>query len=92
LIKSFKHKGLKKLYYKGSKRGIQAKYADKVADILDIIDAATEIGDINFPGSYLHLLQPKKDKIWAVTVSGGWRITFKFDNGDAYIIDYKNYH
>jgi len=59
---------------------------------LDMIDAATVIGDIDFPGSDLHRLQPKKDNIWAVKVSGAWRITFRFEDGDAYIIDYLNYH
>ncbi len=92
MIKSFKHKGLATFYYDGSKKGIQVRHADKISDILDVIDAAKEIGDINFPGSNLHLLHPKEENIWAVKVSGAWRITFKFENGDAYIIDYLNYH
>ena len=92
MIKSFKHKGLKKLYFEGSKKGIQAKHADKITDILDVIDAAAVIENINFPGSYLHQLLPKKNNIWAVTVSGAWRISFRFENGDADIVDYLNYH
>lgn len=92
MIKSFIHKGLEKFYYEESKKGIQAKHAEKISDILDIIDAAIVIGDINFPGSDLHQLQPKKDNIWAVKVSGAWRISFKFEDGDAYIVDYLNYH
>ncbi len=92
MIKSFIHKGLEDYYYKGIKKGIQAKHADKISDILDVIDAASKIGNINFPGSDLHLLLPKEDKIWAVKVSGAWRITFRFENGDAYIVNYLNYH
>lgn len=92
MIRSFKHKGLKDYYYKGIKKGIQAKHADKISDILDVIDSASNIGDINFPGSNLHPLLPKEENIWAVTVSGAWRITFRFENGDACIVDYLNYH
>ncbi len=92
MIKSFKHKGLKDFFYKGTKKGIQAKHAEKLGDILDIIDAAAVISDINFPGSGLHPLNPKEDQIWSVSISGAWRITFQFIDGDAYIVDYLNYH
>ena len=47
---------------------------------------------MNFPGSALHLLEPKNENVWAVKVSGNWRITFQFEDGDAYIIDYLDYH
>ncbi len=92
MIKSFKHKGIETFFFKGSRKGIQAKHADRLSCILDLIDAATEIVDINFPGSNLHPLEPRKDDIWSVKVSGAWRITFKFENGDAYFVDYLNYH
>jgi len=73
-------------------KGIQPKHGDRISEILDVIDAASEIRDVNLPGLDLHLLLPKKDKIWAVKVSVAWRITFRFENGDAYIVDYLNYH
>ncbi len=92
MIRSFSHKGLENFFYKGIKKGIRPKHADRTADILDVIEAASEIGDINFPGSDLHPLLTKKDKIWSVKVSGAWHITFRFENGDAYIADYLNYH
>lgn len=92
MILSFKHKGLEIFYYEGKLKGIQYKHSEKISYILDIIDAAAEIKDINFPGSDLHQLNPKKDNIWSVKVSGAWRITFKFENGNAYILDYLNYH
>ncbi len=92
MIRSFKHKGLQEYYYNESMKGIQAKHADKIGDILDLIDAASTIEDVNFPGSGLHPLKPRKADIWAVKVSGAWRITFKFMDGDAYLIDYLNYH
>ncbi len=92
MIKSFNHKGLETFYYTNSRKGIQAKHAARLATILDVIDAATEIWDLNFPGSDLHLLNPKTENIWAIKVSGAWRVTFRFENGDAYIVDYLNYH
>ena len=63
-----------------------------MGDILDRLDATTVIGDMNFPGSGLHPLRPKKKGKWAVKVSGNWRITFKFEGGDAYEVDYEDYH
>ncbi|MFQ5865262.1 MAG: type II toxin-antitoxin system RelE/ParE family toxin [bacterium] len=73
-------------------KGIQAKHAEKLADILDLLDAGDTIQVMNLPGSRLHKLQPKKEEIWAVNVSGNWRVTFKFVNGDAYMVDYIDYH
>jgi proteic killer suppression protein len=83
---------LEKFFYKGITKGIQAKHAEKLADILDLLDAADTIQVMNFPGSRLHKLQPKRAEIWAVNVSGNWRITFKFLNGDAHNVDYTDYH
>ncbi|WP_367142560.1 type II toxin-antitoxin system RelE/ParE family toxin [Desulfobacula sp.] len=62
MIKSFIHKDLKNFFYKGTKKGINPNHADKLSDILDMLDAATEIKDIKFPGSNLHLLEPKNTK------------------------------
>ena len=92
MIKSFIHKGLKNFFYKGTKKGINPNHADKLSDILDMLNAATEIKDMTFPGSNLHLLEPTQHKIYAVSVSGAWRVTFKMEDGNVYIIDYLNYH
>lgn len=92
MIKTFIHKGLKDFFYKGTKKGINPKHRQKLSDILDMLDAASEIKDMNYPGSDLHLLNPKKDKIYAVSVSGAWRVTFRIEQGNAHIIDYRNYH
>jgi len=86
------HKGLKNFFYKGERKGIDPNHAERLSDILDMLDAATEIKDMNFPGSDLHLLQPKKNQINSVSVSGAWRVTFKIKDGNVYIIDYLNYH
>jgi len=92
MIKSFKHKGLEQLFYDGSRKGVQPKHADKLEAILDILDAADTVSVMNFPGSSLHLLQPKKEQRWAVKVSGNWRVTFIFSEGEAYEVNYADYH
>ena len=92
MIKSFSHKGLKNFFYDGTKKGIQPKHVNKIGDILDRLDASTIIGDMKFPGSDLHLLEPKRKEKWAVKVSGNWRITFKFKEGNVYEVDYVDYH
>ena len=92
MIKSFKHKGLEKFFLDGVKKGIQAQHANKLELILDTLNATEKIKDMNFPGSALHLLEPKKENVWAVKVSGNWRITFKFEGGDAFVVDYREYH
>ena len=92
MIKSFVHKGLEKFFYDGTKKGIQAKHAATLELILDRIASASEIGDMAYPGSGLHLLEPKKAGRWAVKVSGNWRITFQFESGDAYEVNYEDYH
>lgn len=96
MIKSFSHKGLKDFFYDGIKKRIQPKHADKLELILDRLNAAADIKDMNYPGAGLHKLEPRSTDMekqrWAVTVSGNWRVAFKFYGGDAYIVDYKDYH
>jgi len=92
MIKSFKHKGLKKFFESGELKGIQAKHKTKLKLILDYLDALEDILDINIPSLKLHLLEPKKKSIYSVTISGNWRITFKFENNDVYIVNYLDYH
>jgi len=92
VIEKFKHKGLKLFFDEGVKKKINPDHAEKLSDILDMLDAATEIKDMDFPGSRLHLLEPKNKGRYAVTVSKAWRITFRFEGGNAYDVDYENYH
>ena len=92
MIKSFRHKGLQNFFFDGTKKGIQPKHAEKLADILDLLDAATEIKDMTFPGSDLHPLKGDLRGFWSVKVSGNWRVIFRFENGDAFDVDYVDYH
>jgi len=92
MIKSFIHKGLEDFFYDGTSKGIQAKQASKLAAILDRLDAANEIQDMNYPGSGLHRLLPKTKGRWAIKVSGNWRLMFEFNEGDALNLDLEDYH
>ena len=92
MIKSFKHKGVETFYYSGSKKGIKPEHASKIARILDRLDSSQNPQDMNLPGYKLHKLSGKKKEIWSVWVSGNWRITFFFESGDAYLVDYLDYH
>lgn len=92
VIKSIKHKGLRKLFLTGSTAGIVAAHSQKLKDILDLLDAAHDIRDMNFPGPGLHGLKGKYKGYWAVSVSGNWRIIFRFQNAEAFDIDYLDYH
>ena len=92
MIKSFAHKGLEKFFLDGVKKGIQAKHAQKLADLLDRLNASSAAKDMNFPGSGLHQLKGKLRGYWSVKVSGNWRVIFQFKNGDAFDVDYIDYH
>lgn len=92
MIKSFKHKGLEVFFYTGKKKGIRPEQANRLERILDRLNAANDIKDMNYPGSKLHPLTGDKKGQYAVNVSGNWRIFFEFIDGDAYIVDYDDYH
>ena len=92
MIKSFSHKGLESLFFEGSKRGIQPSHATRLTDILDLLDAAEKVEDMRFPGSGLHPLKGDRRGRWAVKVSGNWRVTFRFTEGDAFGVNYEDYH
>ena len=92
MIKSFRHKGLREFYEQGSIAGIQASHKQKIRIRLTALDTATVIQDMNLPGFRLHPLKGKLKGLWAIDVSKNWRITFEFKDGDAYIVNYEDYH
>lgn len=92
MIKTFRHKGLQKFFYTGSTAGIQAAHVKRLRIILTYLNEAEKIEDMRLPGFKLHALKGNKKELWSVSVSGNWRITFKFEHGDAHIVDYVDYH
>ncbi len=92
MIRSFKHRGLEQFFLKGSKSGIQAKHASELHLILSRLNASVTPKDMDLPGLYLHQLSGGQSDIWSVRVSGNWRVTFRFAEGDAEIVNYEDYH
>jgi proteic killer suppression protein len=92
MIQSFRHKGLKRFYEIGSVGGIQPKHASRLRMLLAALDSSQGIGDMDVPGFRLHPLKGVAKGRWSVWVNGNWRLTFEFRDGQAYILDYEDYH
>lgn len=92
MIESFKHKSLKKFFETGDSSKLNQAHVRRLRLILTQLHAAQNIRDMNFPGSNLHKLSGDKEDFWSVSVSGNWRVIFRFEDGDAYDVDYLDYH
>jgi proteic killer suppression protein len=91
-ILRFRHKGLERFFLRGITVGIQAKHASKLRLILGRLNAAVEPRDMALPGLRLHPLKGSRKGTWAVSVSGNWRVSFRFSGPDAEDVDYEDYH
>jgi proteic killer suppression protein len=92
MIRSFRHKGLKRLYEEGDAGGVIGEHKVKLRDILARLDAARFVEDIDLPGFRLHSLKGSSKGLWAVTVRANWRVTFRFADMNAFDVDYVDYH
>jgi len=92
VIKSFQHKGLKRLYETGKTSGVQAAHTNRLRMQLVALDTSRTIEDMDVPGFKLHPLKGKLKGRWSISVSGNWRITFEFRDGNAFVLDYEDYH
>ena len=92
MITSFIHKGLERFYKTGKSSGIQAKHSNRLRLILTNLDQGEGPNDMDLPGLRLHELKGNRKNIWSVTVSGNWRVTFRFIGRDAEIVNYEDYH
>lgn len=92
MIKDFRHKGLRLFFETGDVRGVQAKHASRLRMQLSALDTSMEISDLDIPGYKLHPLKGKRKGLWAISVSGNWRLTFEFTDGNVYLLDYEDYH
>jgi proteic killer suppression protein len=92
MIKSIRHKGLRRFYERGDSSKVQQDHIRRLRMILARLATAESIDDMNYPGARLHQLSGDMKGYWSVTVSGNYRIVFQFEDGDAYDIDYLDYH
>jgi toxin HigB-1 len=92
MIKSFRHKGLQRLYETGSTAGIQPRHTKRLRMLLAALDTAATIDDMDVPGFRLHPLRGRQMGRWSVWVNGNWRLTFEFRDGNAFVLDYEDYH
>lgn len=92
MIKSFRHRGLQLFFEAGSKAQIQPHHAAKLARQLKQLDRAQSAADMNLPGWELHSLAHDLAGHWSIWVDGNWRLTFTFEEGDAVLVDYQDYH
>ena len=92
MIRSFKHRGLKRLYESADRSGIRTDLVDKAERILTALDAATTPYALDVPGYRLHPLKGDLKGFWSVTVRANWRIIFRFEGQDAFDVELIDYH
>jgi toxin HigB-1 len=92
VIRSFKHKGLRRLFEDGETKGIRGDQIEKAENILAVLNRARRPEDMNLPGFRLHRLKGDRKDFWSVTVRANWRVIFRFEAGDAYDVDLIDYH
>jgi proteic killer suppression protein len=92
VIKTFRHRGLKRLLQQGDPSKVRADQTGRIADVLAHLDVARRPADLDLPGYRLHPLKGDLKGMWSVTISGNWRIIFRFENGDAFDVDLVDYH
>ena len=92
MIRSFRHAGLEEFFYTGSKAGIQPAHATKLRRQLTVLNTAKDARRMNLAGWDLHELKGNLAGHWAVKVNANWRMTFTFENENAILVDYRDYH
>ena len=92
MIRSFRHKGLRRYFCDADRSGIDARQAGRIRRILDRLDACETPQDMNLPGFGFHELKGSRKGTYAVDVSGNLRLTFRFDSGNAIDTDLEDYH
>ncbi len=92
MIRSIRHRGLKRLFERDDRSKLRPDLVDRIVRILTRLNAAGSIDDMNVPGFGLHRLSGELKGFWSVTVSRNWRIIFRFEESDAFDVDFIDYH
>ncbi len=92
MIRTFRHRGLKRLFQQGDPSKVRADQVSRIADVLAHLDRARHPSDLDLPGYRLHPLKGDLKGLWSVTISGSWRIVFRLEDGDGFDVDLVDYH
>ena len=92
MIRSFHHRGLRRLYERGDPSRVGADQLDRITLALADLDVASKPSELDLPGYRLHPLRGDRKGSWSISISGNWRITFRFEDGDVYDVDLVDYH
>ncbi|MGH8120491.1 MAG: type II toxin-antitoxin system RelE/ParE family toxin [Gammaproteobacteria bacterium] len=92
MIQSFRHRGLERFFIRGDYRGIPAQYAARLDRMLDRLDMCSRPADMRLPGYRFHPLKGHRKGHYAVSVSGNWHLTFRFEGKDAFDVNLEDYH
>lgn len=92
MIKGIRHKGLKRLFEDGDRRGVNHEHAARLENILGLLHQAGRIEDLSLPTLRLHPLTGDRKGLWAVTVRANWRVVFRFEDGHVLDVDLVDYH
>ena len=88
----FRHSGLRRFWERGDSSRINQAHAPRILRLLDMLDDAQTPQDMEQPGLWLHQLTGNRRGVWSIRVSANWRITFRFENGEAVDVDLEDYH
>ena len=92
MITNIRHRGLKQYFESGSTRYLNTDQIDKIRRILGLLDAASGPKSLDLPGLRLHALRGDLKGFWSVSISGNWRIIFRFEGVNACDVDMLDYH
>ena len=92
MIRRFRHRGLKRMYERSDPSRVGPDLADRVALALADLDDAASPRTSTCPATGLHLLKGRLKGYWSISISGNWRVIFRFEDGDAYDVDLIDYH
>lgn len=92
MIRTFRHRGLKRLYDHGDPGKVRSEQVKRITLALADLDAADRPSDLNLPGYRLHPLKGDLRGFWSISISANWRLIFRLQEGDAYDVDLIDYH
>ena len=92
MIKSFRHRGLRRLYDRAEASGVRADQLRRIQQVLIDLDTSKSPMEMNLPGYRLHQLKGDLKGYWSVTISGNWRVIFRFEREEACDVDLVDYH